>query len=134
MTTNGDGIRAGTGPSRPDRMVQDVICLAIPEEINPGVFLNQNNEFTAAFVTILTKMAQEQVWTQWPVTKPTRVDWQVIEWMVTDKISDVQEFQPAHDCEDCRLGNVRAEAFLREHPGRWIAMGNLTYTPRWMRS
>jgi hypothetical protein len=114
--------------------VQDVICLAIPDGIDPQVFLDGHVELREAFFDKLNRLAQAQVWNQWPTRRPKRVDWETIEWLVTDQVDDVQEFQPAHDCAQCRLGNTRAEAFLREHPGRWLAMGNLTYTPIWTKA
>jgi hypothetical protein len=114
------------------RTIQDVICLAIPEGIDPEECLyGAGLEVRERFIERLTQMAQEQVWTQWPGEQPESVDWEYVEWMITREIEDVQDFQPAHDCAECRLGNVRAEMFLREFPGRWIAMGNLTYTANW---
>jgi hypothetical protein len=111
--------------------VQDVICMEIPVGIDPGDFLD-DSPAQLALVQVLDERANEAIWGQWsPDHRPLRVDGFQAEWLITAEIEDVVLFQPAHDCEVCRQGNVKAERFLREHPGRWIAMGNLAYTPIW---
>jgi len=116
-----------------DGVINDVICLSLPAEIDPAVYLDHPDETVrTAFMRKLSDLAQGQVWNQWPGERaPIRVDWERMEWLITSEIDAVQRFQPAHDCAQCRLGNTRAEAFLREFPGRWIAMGNIRYTPVW---
>ena len=108
------------------RVVQDVMCLSIPEEIDPTLYLPDPG-LRAAFLTKLTQLAHQTVWAQWPTEKPA-VEIEELDWMVTQAIADIEAFQPAHDCADCWMGNLKAEAFLKEHPGRWIAMANITYT------
>lgn len=114
-------------------LVQDVLCLSIPDEIDPEVYLGHSDESVQlAFLEQLTEMAYKSVWGQWSDRRaPADVKFSAIEWLITADVADVESFQPAHDCADCWMGNLMAEKFLREHPGRYIAMGNISYTPVW---
>ena len=112
--------------------VQDVLCLAIPAQIDPVLYVNhEDKSIQEAFIDSLTKEAYQSVWHQWPTDPPVRVDWDAIDWLITRDAEDVSKFQPAHDCPDCWMGNLQAEEFLRANPGRWIAMANISYTPVW---
>lgn len=105
--------------------VQDVVCLAVPEDVDPT--RDQLREF-------LMSLAEQTTWFQYMQpgwVRPAALQFESIDWLITQDIDDVEKFQPAHDCERCRQGNVQAIAFLKENPGRWIAMGNLTYIEEW---
>jgi hypothetical protein len=110
--------------------VQDVLCLSIPEEIDQALYLD-DPVLHAALINQLTRMATTIIWGQWTHVRPVRVDDFAADWLLTNDLVDVERFQPAHNCPDCWAGNRKAEAFLRTHPGRWVAMANLVYTPVW---
>jgi hypothetical protein len=111
--------------------VQDVLMLAIPEQIDPLIYTQSGSDVREAFTASLQREAVESVWAQWPTRPPVRVDFDKINWLITKDVADIESFQPAHDCPDCWMGNLQAEEFLKANPGRWIAMANITYTPVW---
>lgn len=80
----------------------------------------------------LSVMVHDQVWHQWPrEERPVEVQFEKIDWLVTQDPADVERFQPAHDCEACRQGNARIRTFLIENPGRWVVLGNMHYVEIW---
>lgn len=97
----------------------DVICLAVPE----GVDLND----PASFIPQIERLAWRSVRQQWPPRARITLEEGRIEWLITSDLAKVDEFQPAHDCEQCRSGNAQAREFLRQNPGATIAMGNIHY-------
>lgn len=107
--------------------VQDVMCLAVPDYVDPS------NEVSRAFfvptLDILTRKLTTRQYEHHPV--PPELEFEKVDWLITKDPADVEKFQPAHDCAACRAGNDQSLAFLRENPGRYIAMGNLTYTEIW---
>lgn len=105
----------------------DVFCAAVPEDIDPA-----DESKRAALLAQLDVMAKQWVWHQWAgSTPPKDVTFAASQWLITKHVWQVDEFQPAHDCEECRAGNEKAKEFLRSNPGRWVAMANLTYTELW---
>jgi hypothetical protein len=57
-----------------------------------------------------------------------------IEWLVTNSPKEVERFQPIHDCNECRAGNLRARQYLTANPDRFLACANLRYTEVWASS
>ena len=107
------------------KVITDVVCLAVPEDIDPE--RDQMSEF-------MTAMAEQSVWFQYErdgAQKPDAIFFESIDWLITKNPADVEKFQPAHDCAACRAGNDQSLAYLKANPGRWIAMGNLTYREEW---
>jgi hypothetical protein len=47
------------------------------------------------------------------------------EWTFTDDPELVKALGAVHDCARCQAGTDQALAFLREHPGREVAVGHL---------
>lgn len=107
--------------------VQDVVCLAVPDYADP------TDEVSRAFlIPTLDILARKLTARQYEhLPKPPELEVATVDWLVTKDPADVERFQPAHDCAACRSGNDRSLAFLRDHPDRYIAMGNLSYTEVW---
>lgn len=111
------------------RLLQnDVFVAAVPEHIDPG-----NPEQRSQLLAELDMVARRYVHQQWAGQRrrPMDVEHAQSEWLITCKREQIDGFQPAHDCAACRAGHDQADAFLRENPGRWVAMANLTYTEVW---
>lgn len=106
----------------------DVFAAGVPEDIDPT-----DDAQRTQLLAYLDEVARQWVWNQWAAAgqRPTDVEFAVSEWMITNKVFKVDEFQPAHDCEECRRGNETCKAFLRANPGRWVAMANMTYVEVW---
>lgn len=100
--------------------IDDVFCAAVPEGRESDPFLD--DEFRA--------LALRSVVSQYDGSPPALIDVNV-EWLFTSDPAEVDKFQPAHDCERCRTGNDQARAFLRDNPGRTIALGNIHYVEVW---
>lgn len=105
----------------------DVFAALVPEGIVPT-----DGPIVAPLIQWLNQVARQWVENQYvPGQAPLRIEHGEADWLITNKVYEVDEFQPAHDCEECRSGNERAKAFLRENPGRYLAMANLKYTEVW---
>lgn len=106
----------------------DVFAASVPANVDP----NDNTQFTQ-LIGYLDIIAKAYVHKQWEGAheRPTAIKHLVSDWTVTDKPEEVEEFQPAHDCAACRAGNDQAMTYLREHPGRWVALANLHYIEVW---
>lgn len=113
--------------------VQDVLCLVVPERISDTWPNGVGPGELTALAPAMNQQAFNSVWEQWPPERaPDHIEFEVIEWLVTNRREMVEQFQPAHSCEQCRAGNDQAEAFLRDNPGRYVAMANITYTETWL--
>lgn len=110
-------------------LVQDVIAVGVPPFITQAVL--SIPDVRAAVMEKLTMAAWESVWAQWPDRKPLRLEDSHIDWLITGDPDEVDRFQPAHDCEECRRGNVKAREALRDRPGTMVALGNIRYVPVW---
>ena len=108
----------------------DVFVCGIPKEVD-----TTDPMHNVTLLAHLEKLARDWVWRQWGPgeARPIDIEFHVTDWLITDEIDKVDEFQPAHDCAACLAGNDQAKAYLREHPGRWLAMANMTYTEVWRR-
>lgn len=106
----------------------DVFCAAVPDNINPADPLQYG-----LLVTQLDRVALKYTARQWDQQhrRPLEIRNFTSEWFVTASEDDIEKFQPAHDCAACRAGNAQAAAFLRDNPGRYIALANLSYTEIW---
>lgn len=102
-------------------VIQDVFAMAVPEGVDPA---------DPDLVPKLEALARAYVVRQYQVA-PKALLFDTIDWLVTAEPADVEKFQPAHDCAACRAGNDQSLAFLRQNPGRYVALGNLTYTEVW---
>jgi hypothetical protein len=108
--------------------IEDVVCLAVPAKIDPT-----NPAIAAVIPSMLTSMAEASIGLQYTGRRaPDKIELDQIDWLITSNREDVEKFQPAHDCAACRAGNDQALAFLRENPGRFIAMGNMKYRETWL--
>lgn len=107
--------------------IQDVIALAVPVVLEPVL---ADPDARVDLVLQLEKIAHASVKNQY-LRKPKALSFDAIDWLITNDPDDVERFQPAHDCAACRAGNDQALAFLRENPGRYVALGNITYTEFW---
>jgi hypothetical protein len=110
------------------RTSNDVFAAAVPSDIDPS-----DEAQAAQVLTFLDETARAWVWSQWLATgeRPLDIEFAASEWLVTRDVWRVDEFQPAHDCQECRSGNDKCKAFLRANPGSWVAMANLTYVEVW---
>jgi hypothetical protein len=82
-------------------------------------------------VEMLDRLAQRSAMGQYKKQRPKALVMDKIEWLITDDWEEVERFQPAHDCATCRAGNDQAVAYLKEHPDRWLALGNMKYWEVW---
>jgi hypothetical protein len=79
----------------------------------------------------LDAMAHRSVMGQYKRGMPKAVLLEAIEWWMTSDWRDVEARQPDHDCPSCRAGNDQAIAYLKEHPTKRLALGNLRYVEVW---
>ena len=100
----------------------DVICLAVPDGVDPQ---DEN------FVKTLDALAWENVRKQFSQHARLTLTERHTEWLITNDPEKVEQFQPAHDCEECHAGNVKAKAFLIANPTATVAMGNVHYVEVW---
>lgn len=107
--------------------IKDVMCLSVPPQIDP-LDPVQHPGLEAG----LAKIAHAAVLDQYKDDPdPPAIPTIEMQWLVTSDIEEAKEFQPDHDCPRCRAGTDQATAYLREHPGRFIALGNLSYDEVW---
>lgn len=107
--------------------IQDVFAAAVPDQYDL-----QNGDTMKMMPFILEKQAIKQTWAQYTgYEKPAALEFNQIDWLITKEPSDVEKFQPAHDCPACRAGNDQALTFLRENPGKYIALANISYVEVW---
>lgn len=106
----------------------DVFAASVPPNVDPS-----DDAQLARLLQYLDLIAKAYIHKQWDGAreKPVKITHLVSDWTVTDKPEEIEAFQPAHDCAACRAGNDQAEAYLREHPGRWVALANLHYIEVW---
>ena len=102
--------------------VQDVVCFALPEGVGPEDVSTDELELQAAR-SILVQYEHGK--------RPHYFTVQKFEFLTTNDPAKIDEFQPAHDCAACLAGNDQARAYLREHPDRFIVLGNLAYREVW---
>jgi hypothetical protein len=115
--------------SRQVRVVLDTIALTIPNQLNDlsgeatrEVALAELNEQTISWV-----------WRQYRGrARPLAIEKYSVDWLLSDSLEDVDGFKLAHDCAECRAGVAKARAWLAEHPGRHVALGNVRYTEVWV--
>ncbi len=106
--------------------ITDFIILGVPDDIEEPLTEDQYDA--------MESLVLRNVWGQYRtkrVMPPQAVLLQKVDWKITKTVEDVEAFQPAHDCEDCRAGNVKAKEFLAANPGSRLALGNLYYVEVW---
>jgi hypothetical protein len=105
----------------------------VPKEVFDyvAVGLEPGEEHEPYLLMKLRNIAREQIVGQYRGRLRPLLTIHPMSWHVTSSIAEVEAYQPAHDCPECRAGNVKAAAWLREHPGQSIALGNLHYSERW---
>lgn len=108
----------------PDELpiIDDFIVLSIP----PHVSLDDEGA-----VEQLERQADRTIVAQYRRRRPRAIIVRESEWLITSDWREVERFQPAHDCATCRAGNDQAIAFLKDHPDRRLALGNLHYSEVW---
>jgi hypothetical protein len=102
--------------------IQDYIVLGVPAEAD------LSSEGTA---DALEHLAMKNVINQYKKDRPRAILFLETHWKITSDWREVEEFQPAHQCAACQAGNDQAIAFLKEHPDKRLALGNLTYVEIW---
>lgn len=108
----------------------DVVVCKVPTHVDPTA---REPRLQAAMVDLLERAARGWIASQW-ITEPDRPDgfaFSTTEWLITNNVEKLDEFQRADDCVACLAGNDQAKAFLRDHPGRWVAIANVVYTAVW---
>lgn len=103
--------------------VNDVICLAVPDGVDVDDKLS--------YMPRLEQMAWHSAYAQWPAHARVILAERNIDWLITNDPTKVEEFQPVHDCEQCRNGAKQARQYLQAHPGASVAMGNIHYVELW---
>lgn len=99
------------------REIQDVVAFVVPEKYGDGP-IPQEQMDELAYRLVMGQYAGRTA-----IIEITKVDW-----LVTKDADEADAFQPAHDCAACVAGADQARSFLREHPDRRIALGNISYT------
>jgi hypothetical protein len=82
----------------------------------------------------LNRLAQRSVMGQYAAKgsrPPKALVMDPIEWTLTSDWRDVEKMQPGDSCPTCIAGNDQAVAFLKEHPDRRLALGNMRYWEVW---
>jgi hypothetical protein len=102
--------------------IQDFIVLTVPPGVDPD-----DPEVRKK----LEDQVSLNVMGQYKGKRPRALAMDPVEWLITSDWEDVERFQPAHDCAACRAGNDQAIAFLKEHPDKRLALGNLRYWEIW---
>ena len=103
-------------------MIDDFIVLGLPPGTSPD---------EPGILDKLDRMSERTVIDQYKGKRPRAIVMRETEWLITSDWREVERFQPAHDCATCRAGNDQAIAFLKEHPERRLALGNLHYEEVW---
>ena len=78
----------------------------------------------------LMATAIKYVWAQY-VRPPADIRFEAVSWLFTDDPDEIERCQPAHECSQCRDGNLQAQEYLRENPGRTLALADLKYVEVW---
>jgi hypothetical protein len=102
--------------------IQDFIVLTFPPDLDPDE--PEVREY-------LDRLAEYQTMAQYKGRKPRALVMDRTEWVVTGDWREVERIQPAHDCTVCRAANDQAMAYLKEHPDKRLALGNLRYWEVW---
>jgi len=103
-------------------VVDDYIVLAVPDNASA------EDEDT---MDMLEHKAELTVAGQYTDRRPKAILFLKTEWLITSDWREVERFQPDHECVACRAGNDQAMAFLKEHPTKRLALGNLHYMEVW---
>lgn len=101
------------------KRVEDVLAFVVPAGVDP------DSAATRGHMDLLAEASIAQQYTNRPRMV---VEIEDIDWLVTNDPAEADAFQPAHDCAACLAGADQVRAFLREHPGRTVALANLVYT------
>src|SRR3982751_4389792 len=102
--------------------IYDFIILGVPDDASLD-----NPDTVAA----LDRLAHRNVMGQYKKRAPRAVIMEPPQWWITSDWHDVEKRQPDHDCASCRAGNDQAIAYLKEFPGKRLALGNLKYIELW---
>lgn len=111
-----------------DVRTAEVFAAVVSEDVDPS-----DPEQRTTLIKELSAVANAYVMRQWvgKRERPVTIRDMISEWAITSEPDEVQAFQPAHDCAACRAGNDQAMAYLRDNPGRWVALANVHYTEVW---
>lgn len=114
------------------REIKDVVCLKVPGRWHDDAVKHAAGEDTPQFMDELINIARNTIMAQY-VGNPKIMSLVNIttEWLITSDLAEIEDFQPGDGCPACIAGNDQARAFLREHPDRYVALGNLVYTEIW---
>lgn len=104
-----------------EEAVDDVFAVSLPEGVDV-----EDPALTAELYGWVGRL----VWAQYQGRRPheIRID---VDWLITASAEEADAFQPAHDCPSCLAGTDQVRAFLRDNPGRCVALGNLHYVEVW---
>lgn len=105
--------------------IEDVFAAEVPQALDPTDLSD--------VIPALSGLAYGYVLAQWrdASNRPIAIRNLIANWLITDKVQEVEEFQPAHDCAACRAGNDQLVTFLQKNPGRHVALANLHYIEVW---
>ena len=112
--------------------VDDVLCLAIPDPLAKGFYDAATGEVHEDLQSWLDFQANlwalEQYKSNFPIPLVSVTD---VDWLVTSDPAKAEEFQPAHDCAECRQGVEKVHAYLAEHPDALVALANIKLVETW---
>ena len=103
-------------------IIDDFIVLGVPDDAS----LEREETIDA-----LERLAQRNILSQYKGRTPKALLLYESQWLITGDPEEALAFQPAHDCAACQAGNDQAVAYLKEFPGKRLALGNLHYTEVW---
>ena len=107
--------------------VDDVIAYVIPEHYNLSTA-----EGRAAAQNELRLLAVSSVAKQYVGRRGLQaILMGDIDILITRDADEADRFQPAHNCPACVAGADQARAYLRDHPTKHIALGNIHYVEVW---
>jgi hypothetical protein len=109
------------------RPIRDLIVAQVPDRYNDDV-----EGLRAPMFTAMNRLAISRIVAQYRDHQPQpELHDLSIDWVVTDKPADVDEFEPLCGCATCRGGVQKGRDFLVQNPGQHIAMGNIAYVEVW---
>lgn len=104
--------------------VKDVLTMVIPESLGIG------DPRTHLLVYSQCVQWVHAQFKQYPEAERPTIHFDRIDTLITDDFETADAFQPAHECDKCLEGTRLTAEFLRDHPGRFVALANIYYTER----
>lgn len=113
--------------------IKDVLALVVPERWQELAELAaRTGELPAELKNELQQLAFQSITRQYAGRNGLKaLAMGSHDWLVTRDPVQAEAFQPGDGCPACIAGTDQALAFLRDHPDRLIALGNLNYVEVW---